>query len=160
MKINFTESSAVFSPCRKYRYTLKRVWDKSKPMVMFIGLNPSTANETKSDNTVTRCVNFAASWGFGGMYMMNLFAYVSTNPDELITSGEPIDENNFYLYQIAAECQTIIFAWGASFKQHQNRMNKVKKMFPGAYCIKISKTGEPCHPLYMNSKLKPIPYKY
>ncbi len=158
MKIKIIHSSAEFSPCRKYRYTLKRVWDESKPMVQFIGLNPSTANENENDATVRRCINFAASWGYGGMFMTNIFSYVSTNPDDLKTSGENTNKNDAALIETAAQCTLVVFAWGASFKQHQERMNEVKKMFPGASCIKISKTGEPCHPLYLKGDLKPIRY--
>ncbi|MBL0394156.1 DUF1643 domain-containing protein [Ramlibacter monticola] len=53
------ESSADFSPCRRYRYALRRIWAPGKPSAMFVGLNPSTADEVDDDNTVTRCIGFA-----------------------------------------------------------------------------------------------------
>ncbi len=151
-------SEADFSEDRKYRFSLTRIWDESKTKVMFIGLNPSTANEIKSDNTITRCINFARKWGFGGMYMCNLFAYVSTDPDALITSGEDIIYNNSALVNTFMESAIVVFAWGC-FKQHKSRMNDVIKMFPNAYCIQKSKEGYPKHPLYLKGDLKPIPYK-
>ena len=79
----FSKSGAVFSDCRKYRYTLWRIWDGNKPLVMIIGLNPSTADETSNDPTITRCKNFARSWGYGGVLVANLFGCRATSPNEL-----------------------------------------------------------------------------
>jgi hypothetical protein len=62
MEYNF-KTDAKFSACRKYRYALWRTWDESKPSAMIIGLNPSTADENENDPTITRCFNFAKSWG-------------------------------------------------------------------------------------------------
>ena len=69
---------AVFSDC--YRYLLS--WEK-KHQIIFIGLNPSTADERIDDPTIRRCRGFAESWGYGKMYMLNLFAYRSTDPNPL-----------------------------------------------------------------------------
>lgn len=146
---------AEFSADRKHRYFLSRVWDENKPMVMFVGLNPSKADEFRDDNTVTRCIRFAAKWGYGGMYMTNLFAYVSTDPQALITSGEDLYRNDITLRRCAKNSQQVIFAWGA-FKLHAKRMETVKKMFPDAYCLGLTKGGFPRHPLYLPNKTIPI----
>jgi hypothetical protein len=96
-------SSAVFSACRKYRYVLHRIWNEKKPFVMFVGLNPSTANEKTNDPTVARCVRFADSWDYGGM-VTNTFAYVSTDPNALLAIPDTIGlENNSYLAKTAKE---------------------------------------------------------
>jgi hypothetical protein len=58
---------AGFSPCRRWRYTLWRIWDDTRPYCAFIGLNPSTATETVNDPTVSRCINYARDWKCGGM---------------------------------------------------------------------------------------------
>lgn len=66
MKNNLPEmidSGAIFSPCREYRYKLWRTWDASKLPLNVIGLNPSTADETKNDPTIRRCIQFAIDWG-------------------------------------------------------------------------------------------------
>jgi hypothetical protein len=42
--------SAVISQDRLYRYSLTRVWDEKKRRVMFVGLNPSTADDVLSPN--------------------------------------------------------------------------------------------------------------
>ena len=80
---------------RKYRYALWRIWDENKPYVLFIGLNPSTADETKDDPTVRRCIGFTQSWKkYGGVYLANLFAYRATNPRELEVVADPIGPGN------------------------------------------------------------------
>lgn len=81
--------SASFSPCRRYRYWLRIVWDDSKPLAAFIGLNPSTADEVKDDPTVRRCRNFASSWGCGGMVMFNLFPFRATLPTVMKVEADP-----------------------------------------------------------------------
>ena len=79
----FSKSGAVFSDCRKFRYALWRMWDGDKPLVMIIGLNPSTADEKVNDPTITRCISFARSWEYGGVYVTNLFGFRATAPTEL-----------------------------------------------------------------------------
>ena len=80
-----TASGAVFSPCERYRYKLWRVWDPARPLgcVMFLMLNPSTATDTEDDPTIRRCIGYARSWGYGGLYVGNLFAYRATDPADL-----------------------------------------------------------------------------
>lgn len=150
-------TGAEFSADRKYRYALWRIWDESKPLVMFIGLNPSTANETEPDNTITRVMNFAKDWGYGGFYMMNLFGIVSSKPQVLVTDSDPLGDNDQWLEKIAAKCERIIFAWGV-FKQAKARAEDVKKRFPGSYCLKKTKKGHPWHPLYVAGNTQPIPF--
>lgn len=151
------DSGASFSDCRKYRYALWRIWDKSKPLVMFIGLNPSTANETKSDPTITRVVQFAKNWGYGGVYMMNLFGLVSPYPEDLKNVKDAIGENTPWLEHVSKKCSQVIFAWG-NFKEAEERSRAVKKMFPDAMALQINKNGSPKHPLYCKGDLTPIPY--
>lgn len=78
-----SEDNAFFSSDRKHRIWLCRIWDSTKPRIMFIGLNPSTANETSNDPTIRRVKSMANSWGYGGVYMMNLFTFISTDPKKL-----------------------------------------------------------------------------
>ena len=81
------DNGATFSACRKYRFELHRIWDNTKPLVAFIGLNPSTANEVNTDATIRRVISLAKSNNFGGIFMLNCFPYVSTNPDDLKDFG-------------------------------------------------------------------------
>lgn len=110
---NPTSTGAVFSPCRKYRYTLWRIWNKDLPSCLFVGLNPSTADETENDHTIRRCIGFTRDWGYGGLYMANLFAFRATDPAEMKASPDPIDpENDTWLKKLSKHTEITICAWG------------------------------------------------
>ena len=86
--------SADFSACGTYRYALRRIWLPAAPQVLFIGLNPSTADEKSDDPTIRRCLGFARSWGYGGLIVANLFAYRATAPSALREARDPIGPLN------------------------------------------------------------------
>lgn len=152
-----TESGAEFSPCGKYRYALWRIWDSTKPKVAFIGLNPSTANATSDDPTIRRVKAFSRDWGFGGVYMLNLFAIISPDPKVLLECEDPIGENDNWTCSIAAKCSAVVFAWG-SFPEasRSGRDATIVREFPNAICLKKTKGGHPSHPLYIPSNTQPI----
>lgn len=148
------DNGAAFSDCRKYRYALWRIWDKNKQLVMFIGLNPSDADESFDDPTIRRVKRFAFDWGFGGFYMMNLFPHITPYPEELEKLYNPV--NDKWLQEIGLRCDKIIFAWG-SFKEATEKAKIVMQMFTG-YALEINKDRSPRHPLYVKSNIEPIKY--
>lgn len=158
-KINYMQDAgAHFSSCRQYRYALWRIWDRNKPMVMIIGLNPSTADETESDKTITRVKGFSESWGFGGFFMMNLHCYVTEYPDQLVLEEEIHEKvNDCYFEQYARLCQTIVFAWG-NFKVAKPRAKIMIEKFPDAFAIILNKNGSPRHPLYIKGDAQLIKF--
>ena len=92
---------AIISKCGKYRYSLVREWNKNKGKVLFIMLNPSTADDKEDDNTIIRCINFAKDWGYGGLMVGNHFAYRTTYPKELFKTKEPEGKENLkYIKQM------------------------------------------------------------
>ena len=125
---------------------------------MFIGLNPSTANEGKNDPTIRRVIQFANNWGYGGVYMMNLFAYITAYPIELKKCNDPIGMNNWHLNDISKKCKDVLFCWG-NFKEAKERGNEISNWFTFAYCLGKNANGTPKHPLYIKSDTKPIIYK-
>lgn len=153
-----TLAGAEFSDCRTYRYALWRIWDESKPLVMFVGLNPSTANETSDDPTIRKVMKIAAFNGFGGVYMMNLFAWVTPYPEELIKCADPISENDKWLENTLIKCKEIIFAWG-NFEEARYRVFPTCLMNIQAKCLHINKSGTPKHPLYCKDQSPFISYK-
>ena len=145
----FNMKSAKFSPCRKYRYELWRWWDKSKGFVLFIGLNPSTADETSDDPTIRRCINFVKDWGFGGLCMANLFAYRATEPKQMMISDEPIGpDNDITLKNLALKADMIVAAWGGN-GVFNDRDKEVLSMIKRMLCLGKTKNGHPRHPLYV-----------
>lgn len=157
-----TNSGAEFSECRKYRYALWRIWDVTKPLVMFIGLNPSTANETESDPTIRSCMRISKHNGYGGFYMMNCWAYISTDPEKLRDHrfNELIcDWNDNMLTVIKAKCKDVVFAWGSfAIVKETDREEELINMFPDALCLARNKNGSPKHPLYCKTETELIPY--
>jgi len=151
------KNTASLSRCRQYRYALWRTWDDSLGSVMFVGLNPSTADETADDPTLVRCMNYARSWGYGGVCMANLFAYRATEPADMKAAVEPVGrQNNRWLTKLAGESTLLVAAWGND-GGYLNRSHKVLRLLPGMYCLAINKTGEPAHPLYQKASLTPVP---
>jgi len=153
------KNTAKLSKCRKYRFALWRTWDDAKPVVLFIGLNPSTADENSDDPTLTRCINYAKLWGYGGVCMANLFAFRATEPAQMKSAKDPVgSQNNRWLKNLAGEAGLIVAAWGNDGIYLQ-RSKQVRKMLPGIHCLKINKSGEPAHPLYQKANLEPVKLK-
>lgn len=152
------ERDAHFHPNRKHRYALWRIWDKSRPLVMFIGLNPSTANEGTDDPTIRRVISFAKDWGFGGVYMVNLFSQVTAYPKELRTHSHIEIEHNLDLVkEYARKCNRIVFAWG-NFKEAWEIGRRYAEVFENSYALQINKNGSPKHPLYVRADIEPVKF--
>ena len=154
------EKTTIFSQCRKYRYTLWREWDglwtTQKQYAMFICLNSSTANETKNDNTVRRCIRYACNWGYTGLCIGNLFAFCAREPKDMKAALDPVGpDNNKYLIKMAKHASVIIAAWGID-GAYLNRDKEVIKLIPDLHYLKLTKNGFPAHPLFLPKTLKPI----
>jgi len=151
----YMKSDAVLSDCRTYRYALWRTWDENKPYAMFVGLNPSTADETEDDPTIRRCIEFARSWGYGGLCMTNLFAFRATAPDDMKKADDPVGyDNDRWLIELASDAGVVVGAWGndGGFK---GRAEHVIALIPDMSYLKLNITGHPAHPLYLKGNLKP-----
>jgi hypothetical protein len=150
--------SAIFSSCRTWRYALGRFWDFDLKPTMFVGLNPSTADETEDDPTIRRCMGFAQDWGYGGLVMTNLFAYRATNPRDMKSAFDPIGpENDKYLADLSRESGIVIAAWGI----HGTFLGRAKAVKEsgvlGEYAVLgVTKDGSPRHPLYMKKSCTPL----
>ena len=155
---NLTYSDAKFSKDRVYRYALWRTWDEELPKLLFIGLNPSTADEINDDPTMRRCIRFSKDLGYGGFIMANIFAYRSTDPSKLRDVREPVGRrNNYWIKKLDKEADMTIAAWGTHGK-YLDRGSEVMKLINNLYCLKKTKDGFPAHPLYLSSTLKPFKY--
>lgn len=153
------EMKANFSDCRKYRYTLKRIWDKKKGNVLFISLNPALAKEKENNSTNIRGITFARDWGYGGVVFCNLFAYRIKSSKELEKIKNPTGkENDKFLIRETKKAKLVIFSWGNKGKI-MNRNKSVIKLLSGLsdfYCLGITKQIEPKHILYLKRNTKPI----
>lgn len=146
----------IYSPCERYRYTLHRQWsDINTRTVMFLLLNPSTATDWDLDPTLTRCRNFAQSWGFGRMWVGNIFAFRSTCPKAMKAQHDPVGvDNDAYIAAMAREAHLVVAGWGNHGK-HMKRSEYVRGGFSDLHCLSLTKDGEPRHPLYLRGDLQP-----
>lgn len=152
---------ANFDDTKRYRYSLRICWNDSLPMLGVIGLNPSTADGQKDDATVRRWKGYAKDWGFGGLMIVNLCALVSTDPKRLSKSNDPYGPLNSVSFikstMVNAGCRTVWACWGNVPKMVKLREHQVEQEFRKLWCIGVTKSGYPCHPLRKpkTAKLKP-----
>lgn len=159
-------SGAVFSTCRKYRYDLTRVWNPvpTPRMCHFCMLNPSTADQVDNDPTVERCQRRAATWGYDGLIVTNIFAWRSTDPYALYSLEDPIGpQNDGYIRGACYGTGITICGWGGHGELN-GRGKAVELMLRRAsvklHYLKISEhTGMPWHPLYIGYKVQPQEWK-
>jgi hypothetical protein len=147
--------SAAFSPCRTYRYALWRIWQPQEPQVLFIGLNPSTADEQTDDPTIRRCQEYARAWGYGGLLVANLFAYRATNPASLRSAENPVGpQNDGWLNELTGHAGLVVAAWG-NHGLFRRRWKEVASICPELYCLGQTRLNQPRHPLYAKKSLLP-----
>ena len=164
--------AAVLSDCGRYRYRLTRVWDLGRPLMIWIMLNPSTADASQDDATIRRCTGFAWSWGHGGIVVLNLFALRATDPGELLTHPSPVAEpgpvpghagnrNDFEITSFAsARDRRVVAAWGC----HGTFMGRDREVLAllgnrPIECLGLTKEGHPRHPVRLRGDLRPVPWE-
>lgn len=147
-------SDAVLSVDGVYRYELIREWKQFGKRMVFIMLNPSTADASVDDPTIRRCMGYARREGCGGIKVYNLFALRATDPKELAKSADPNGESNYYhvstALEIAEEWRDIVVAaWGAYPKARRSGVYKLIANHPNVRCLGTTANGSPRHPLYV-----------
>jgi hypothetical protein len=160
------EAGAVFSECERFRYRLWRRWDASVPPLVFVMLNPSTADENKLDPTVRRCHKRARNSGAGGLEVLNLFAYRATDPDDLRRAGFVAGPHNVEAMREVFATQRgrpIICGWGSNARGLAMPGIALKLMREAGaipHAIKLTRDGIPAHPLYLADDLEifALPY--
>ena len=155
-----TTRRARFSEDRAHRYMLEIEWGEGDGRCNFLMLNPSTADEVANDPTVERCERRARAWGYRSLIVTNLFAWRSTDPRGMLTAADPVGpENDAAILSAAEGSELVVCAWGNHGK-HLGRAATVRGLIGhlSPKCLRVAKTGEPCHPLYLPYELEPIPY--
>ncbi|MFC5498167.1 DUF1643 domain-containing protein [Caenimonas terrae] len=159
---------AHFSGCGRYRYRLDRLWADSKPLLCFIMLNPSVADDTEDDPTVRKCIGFAERFGCGGFFVVNLYAYIATKPKDLKaahwpTGGAMADRVIERTLAIVAghDAGLAICAWGANARR-MGRPSELLEMIKAAglrpHALNINADGTPAHPLMLPYSCGLVPY--
>lgn len=153
--------SAVISECGTYRYELTRRWGSGQAVV-FIGLNPSTADAYEDDPTIRRCVGFAKSWGYDALTMMNLYAYRATKPADMFSAAKRNvnivgPRNAEFLESALDAADLIVAAWGTS-----GGCSDADDMVSTGLLkhLGLNKDGTPKHPLYLPKTALPQNFEH
>lgn len=160
-KIDLTQlKGAIFSEDRNFRYILWRSWSLSKPVLLYIGLNSSTANELKEGPTVVRNMKRADQNGYGSLIHWNFYGYVSANPDVLLREGDYVGEDNDAYFQQAITLSggKALCGWG-SFSAVEKRKKVILPLIPEPLCLGKNADGNPKHPLYVSYEVPIIRYQ-
>lgn len=158
-------SEAFISEDRRFRFWLLRVWDEDLPVICFIGVNPSTADETANDPTIRREMEFAKREGFGGILKLNLYAYRETVPAKMwkaqkagvdIIGGQRNWVKSLQGYFNDFGCTLVVAAWGA---QGKKRGPDIAMRWKGMMCFGTNDDGTPKHPLYLKADTVIVKYE-
>lgn len=148
------KKGAIISEDGKYRYQLWRIWDDSKPLILWIMLNPSTADANKDDRTIEKLIRLTRQFGYGGFYVGNLYPYRATKPSELKRVGFYVaskSDNWLHITEMKDKCAMKILAHGNSPISKPNITNNGEET--DWHCLgKITKSGNPYHPLYIKEE--------
>ena len=154
---------AKFSACGRYRYELFELWDDTKPVVMFLLMNPSVASEEFADPTLVKTGKYARAWGYGGQLIGNVHAYRITDSKRLVEAEDPIGpENDEALLSMAARAEMVVLAYGQPPKSLRNRAAEVVQLVKGhrrLTYLHLAMDGTPRHPLYLKVNLQPLVYR-
>lgn len=156
--------NSCISACGAFRYRLERRWGEGAPL-LFIMLNPSTADASVDDPTIRRCRNFALAHRFNAFEVVNLFAFRTTEPINLSRAGYPVGQaNDFYIDAAIEAAGSVCVAWGAHGgspaveKRVQEVMPMLFRRQVQPLCLQITRGGHPSHPLMLRNDctLKPF----
>ena len=152
-------STAIYSDCEKYRYSLTRIWDPAGRKALFVMLNPSTATEVQNDPTVERCERRARALGFGAFQVTNIFAWRDTDPRKMRAAADPVGpENDAAILDGVQWADQVIAAWGTHGAHHERgaRVAKLLRLVKAPiYHLGLTKAGHPKHPLYLSYATQP-----
>lgn len=154
--------TAIISDCGTFRYQLHRRWSEAndKGLVLWVMLNPSTADAERDDPTIRRCIGFSKAWGYCGLMVGNVYALRSTDPKNLWKAADPIGpENDRHLNDMAARASLIMLAWGNNARPvRAAAVVHLLRQWSDVHCLGISNIRAPKHPLYIRGDTTPLHY--
>lgn len=153
------DMAAGISPCGLYRWWLWRRWS-NLPLIVWIMMNPSTADHRKNDPTIFKVMRYSTRWGFGAALILNIYAFRSSRPENLpqALSAAVGRSNDWWirtLFTFAARRGVpVICAWGV---KHGDRGSRVRQIAADAglelQCLEVALNGEPKHPRFLSEGL-------
>lgn len=162
--LNQVERTCYISSCGQYRYWLHHCWNGDKPVLGCCLCNPSKADAKRDDPTVDKITRYAMRWGYGGFVIVNLFAYIATDPRELLEAKDPIGpQNDMNIINQLSQCDGLFVGWGCPGRILQRDRDVLAllakhKRVPRPYCFSRNHDGSPVHPLYQLDRARLVPY--
>lgn len=154
--------TAIISDCGKFRYRLGRRWAEGGKALVFVMLNPSTADAEQDDATIRRCIRFAKAHDYNALEVVNLYAYRATKPADLRKAGYPVGtENDRHIAEVAGAAGAVCVAWGvnvAGLERPQIVLPMLYRLGPPVMCLQITRSGYPSHPLMLPSSCRLQPF--
>lgn len=155
---------AVLSPCGLFRYALRRelgiLAPERRGSVLWVMLNPSTADASQDDPTIRRCLRFSRDWGYGSMAVANLYAFRSPKPWALRYAPDHDEaENDAWIKRLSAEAGIVVAAWGANAERARAR-TVLELLARPVDCLGLTRNGHPRHPLYIPAATCPMRYEW
>ena len=152
------EGRALYSSCGTWRYGLERRWAPGGT-VLFVMLNPSTADALHNDPTIARCERRARAMGYGALRVANLFAFRATRPVDLRAAPDPVGpETDALLRAWAGEAALVVAGWGIHGTL-ADRARAVAAWLPAGCChLGLTRDSHPRHPLYVGYDTRPQPW--
>lgn len=142
-----------------YRYLLWRIWNPMQPRLLWVMLNPSTADETTNDPTLRRILGFSRAAGFGGLEVVNLYALRSPSPKALLLAPDAIGpENDLHIQEAAVRAGRIVAGWGNEGARNGRDRALLALVSHPVFCLGTTRQGHPRHPLYVKAQTKLCPF--
>lgn len=157
--VDGSRSGAIFDESEQHRFLLWREWDGSLPRAGFILLNPSTADGHTTDATIGRCISYAGRWGYGGVEVVNIFSLRAISPRVLLAASEPVHrENEAHIAAMVKRVPLVVAGWG-NHGLHRGQATRVLALLREVplHHLRLTKLGQPQHPLYLSGALLPEP---
>ncbi|HSV84550.1 MAG TPA: DUF1643 domain-containing protein [Ramlibacter sp.] len=153
---------ATISDCGKFRYRLWRKWSEGSPL-LFVMLNPSTADAEVDDPTIRRCLRFAEAHGYGELEVVNLYAFRATDPKDLKRASYPVGpENNEHIAAAVHDAAAVCLAWGriaAGLERPGIVLQQLRALGVRPQCLRVTRSGYPQHPLMLPSSCRMHPFE-
>jgi hypothetical protein len=158
---------AAFSADGRYRQLMRRWTGDAFPAryMLFIGMNPSTADAAVNDPTCAREWTFARREGFAAMVKANVGDYRATDPKMLLAPGvEAVSPDNLPTIRAAAKAAgKVVLCHGklnrALAPAGQELVAALKADGVALWCFGTNGDGSPKHPLYLRGDTPLRPYE-
>ena len=153
------QGDASFSADGRYRQLMRRWTGESFPdrYMLFIGMNPSTADGTVNDPTCAREWTFAVREGYQAMVKANVGDYRATDPKMLLVPGVvAVSAANIpAIRQAAAGADLVVLCHGKLNKAlapaGKALVEALKADGVELWCFGTNGDGSPKHPLYLRA---------